>query len=195
MHCSSFREFFFFSFFLKISLTIPLCELHIASVASLVASLNTMLQMGNKILCIQLSLAKTLYLPLCIVLFMDGLQLQPSSPPALLLLLICFQFGNVGSVVKSALMRCCDVVSWYVAIPGVIYPCASLSLFSWFEFKIKQAVTCAECVCQSRSPPRLFSAHTASNVGPRQSIVKESDGFFAPCYVIEMYILGFKPRC
>lgn len=144
-----------------------------------------MLQMGNKILCIQLSLAKTLYLPLCIVLFMDGLQLQPSSPPALLLLLIFFQFGNVGSVVKSALMRCCDVVSWYVAIPGVIYPCASLSLFSWFEFKIKQAVTCAECVCQSRSPPRLF----------RQSIVKESDGFFAPCYVIEMYILGFKPRC
>lgn len=151
--------------------------------------------MGNKILCIQLSLAKTLYLPLCIVLFMDGLQLQPSSPPALLLLLIFFQFGNVGSVVKSALMRCCDVVSWYVAIPGVIYPCASLSLFSWFEFKIKQAVTCAECVCQSRSPPRLFSAHTASNVGPRQSIVKESHGFFAPCYVIEMYILGFKPRC
>lgn len=110
MHCSSFREFFFFSFFFKIS-TIPLCELHIASVASLVASLNTMLQMGNKILCIQLSLAKTLYLPLCIVLFMDGLQLQPSSPPALLLLLIFFQFGNVGSVVKSALMRCCDVVS------------------------------------------------------------------------------------
>lgn len=49
-----------------------------------------MLQMGNKILCIQLSLAKTLYLPLCIVLFMDGLQLQPSSPPALLLLLIFF---------------------------------------------------------------------------------------------------------
>lgn len=98
-------------FFLKISLTIPLCELHIASVASLVASLNTMLQMGNKILCIQLSLAKTLYLPLCIVLFMDGLQLQPSSPPALLLLFFFFQFGNVGSVVKSALMRCCDVVS------------------------------------------------------------------------------------
>lgn len=111
-----------------------------------------------------------------------------------LIIIIFFQFGNVGSVVKSALMRCCDVVSWYVAIPGVIYPCASLSLFSWFEFKIKQAVTCAECVCQSRSPPRLFSARTASNVGPRQSIVKESDGFFAPCYVIEMYILGFKPR-
>lgn len=111
-----------------------------------------------------------------------------------LIIIIFFQFGNVGSVVKSALMRCCDVVSWYVAIPGVIYPCASLSLFSWFEFKIKQAVTCAECVCQSRSPPRLFSAHTASKVGPRQSNVKESDGFFAPCYVIEMYILGFKPR-
>lgn len=96
------------------------------------------------------------------------------------LLFFIFHF-NVGSVVKSSFMRYCDVVSWYVAIPGVIYQCASLSLFSWFEFKIKQAVTCAECVRQSRLTLCLFSTHTAPNADPKQW---KCDGlsYSTPCY-------------
>lgn len=50
-----------------------------------------------------------------------------------------------------------------VAIHGVIYQCASLSLFSWFDLKIKQAVTCAESVCHWLSMLRLFGNHTAPN--------------------------------
>lgn len=131
-----------------------------------------MLQMGKEIPCISLSLAKTLYVPLCWIMFFDGLQLQPSFVP----LLLFFSFCNVGSVVKSAFTRYCDVVSWYVAILDVTYQCASLLLFSWFEFKIKQAVLSVS-VCQSCLLLYLFSAHTASNVASRQCSVNNSDGF------------------
>lgn len=88
---------------------------------------------------------------------------------------------NVESVVKSAFMRYCDVVSWYVAIPGVIYQCAPLSLFSWFEFKIKQAVTCAEFVCPSHLTLALFSSRTVPNAAPEQW---KCDSFLysTPCY-------------
>lgn len=90
--------------------------------------------------------------------------LRPSFVPVLLF----FCYFNVESVVKSAFMRYCDVVSWYVAIPGVIYQCASSSLFSWFEFKIKQAVTCAEFVCPSHLTLCLFSSRTVPNAAPEQ---------------------------
>lgn len=106
----------------------------------------------------------------CCVSFIGGLRLQPDFVPVLFF----FFYLNVGSVVKSAFMRYCDVVSWYVAIPGVIYQCASLSLFSWFEFKIKQAVTCAECVHQSHLTLGLFSSHTVPNAAPNQW---KCDGF------------------
>lgn len=128
--------------------------------------------MGEEIPCISPSLAKT-YIFRCVLLC-----LSMSFNRSQVVFLYCyFSFCNVGPVVKSAFMRYCDVVSWYVAILDVIYQCASLSLFSWFEFKIKQAVTCAECVCQSRLLLCPFSAHTAPNAALRQCGVNDSDGF------------------
>lgn len=138
--------------------------------------------MGKEIPCISPSLAKTLYFPLC---FCYRWALTAAK---FCFSTVIFSFCNVGSVVKSAFMRYCDVVSWYVAILDVIYQCASLSLFSWFEFKIKQAVTCAECVCQCRLPLCLFSAHTAYNAAPRQSSGNDSDGFsFSTLYYSDVH--------
>lgn len=75
-----------------------------ASAASLLAPVIT--DFGKEISRTSSCFAKTPSVPLCYILFIDGL-LPASLVPLLLFSFLC----NVGSVVKSALTRCCDVVS------------------------------------------------------------------------------------